>query len=190
MFWFDISKLRGCWLLSYSLRVLHFGLLLASLNCFPKLLLLFAEEYLGVMPSTGIKPRRFVVPQQETSKKSSTKPYKTFDAKHTKEDIQQGHRLTVSISKSKTMASVNGENQEDASFTPASGWGSTVTTVEENFEPFDARRYQPELSTRSENTDKVASDNGNVLTEVQKKVHFSIEDNATFRGKLVFQCVF
>ncbi|KAI3464465.1 hypothetical protein Pfo_021128 [Paulownia fortunei] len=141
---------------------------------------------LGMMQSNGIRPRRFLVPQQETSKESNTKPHSTIDVKKSKEDIPQvGHKLRGSIPQSKTMVFVSGDNQEDASITPPSEWGTTANAREENFKPCNTQRDQPGLSTRSGIDDAVASSGvkpGNVLAEVQRKVHFSTENIATSCG--------
>ncbi|KAL8030920.1 hypothetical protein ABFX02_14G317700 [Erythranthe guttata] len=136
---------------------------------------------IGATQSNGIKPRRFLVHRQETSKDSNIKPYLTFDAKNTKEDFQQGHRSMVSVSESKNMVSVTEENQEAISITPHSEWGSTVTTLEQNFKPFNAQRDQPGLAARSGSNDKGVVGTGNCLAEVQKKVRFATEANASSR---------
>ncbi|KAK6132377.1 hypothetical protein DH2020_033868 [Rehmannia glutinosa] len=83
------------------------------------------------MQSNGIRPRRFLVPQRETSKESNIRPHSTNDVKKSKEDILHGHRLRASIPQS----NISGGNQECASITPPSEWGSTVKAHEENFKP-------------------------------------------------------
>ncbi|KAL3638785.1 hypothetical protein CASFOL_016692 [Castilleja foliolosa] len=119
---------------------------------------------LGMMQSNGIKPRRFLVPQQETAKESNPKPQTTNDAKKRKDDILQSRRLRGSIPQSKTI----GDNHQDSSITPPSEWGTTHIN-------------QPE----SRINDAVASavaEPGNAVAEVQRKVHFSSENIAMPRG--------
>ncbi|KAL0438046.1 UNVERIFIED_CONTAM: Serine/threonine-protein kinase MPS1 [Sesamum latifolium] len=140
---------------------------------------------IGMMQSNGIRPRRMLVPQQETSKESNMKPHSEIDAKKSKEDILQGNRLMGSIRESKTTISVTGDNQEDASITPPSEWGTTVNAHEENFKPCNDQRDQPELSIRSGINDAVASSGvkpEKILAEVRRKVHFSTEKIATSQG--------
>ncbi|PIN00063.1 hypothetical protein CDL12_27434 [Handroanthus impetiginosus] len=139
---------------------------------------------LGTMQSNGIRPRRCLVPHREASKDSNTKPYVTFDAKNRKEDVSQAHGLRVSGSQSINMASVAGENPEDASMSLPSELGSTRNTLEENFKLLNAQRDQPGISARSGSNDIVVVETGNVLAELQKKVHFTTENNATSRSKL------
>ncbi|KAL0351439.1 UNVERIFIED_CONTAM: Serine/threonine-protein kinase MPS1 [Sesamum calycinum] len=137
------------------------------------------------MQSNGIRPRRMLVPQQETSKESNMKPHSAIAAKKSKEDVLQGHRLMSSIRESKTTVSVTGDNQEDASITPPSEWGTTVNAHEENFKPCNDQRDQPGLSIRSRINDAVASSGvkpEKVLAEVRRKVHFSTEKIATSQG--------
>ncbi|XP_011097727.2 LOW QUALITY PROTEIN: uncharacterized protein LOC105176570 [Sesamum indicum] len=139
---------------------------------------------IGMMQLNGIKPRRMLVPQQETSKESNMKPHSAIDAKKSKEDIQQGHRLMGSIRESKTTVSITGDNQEDASITPPSEWGTTVNAHEENL-PCNNQRDQPGLSIRSGVNDAVASSGvkpEKVLAEVRRKVHFSTEKIAKSHG--------
>ncbi|KAL2231960.1 UNVERIFIED_CONTAM: Serine/threonine-protein kinase MPS1 [Sesamum indicum] len=138
----------------------------------------------SMMQSNGIKPRRMLVPQKETSKESNTKPHSAIDAKKSKEDILQGHRLMSSIRESKTTVSITGDNQEDASITPPSEWGTTVNAHEENL-PCNNQRDQPGLSIRSGVNDAVASSGvkpEKVLAEVRRKVHFSTEKIAKSHG--------
>lgn len=148
-----------------------------------------------MMQSNGIGPRRFLVPQRETSKEPNTKPHSTIDAKKGKEDILQGHRSRSSIPQSKTMVIVSGDNQEDAPITPPSEGVTTVNAHDENIKPFNTQRDQPELSTRPGANDAVASSGviddavassgvepGNVPSEVQRKVHFSSDNIPTSRG--------
>ncbi|KAK6115552.1 hypothetical protein DH2020_007821 [Rehmannia glutinosa] len=142
---------------------------------------------LGIMQSNGIRPRRFAVRQPEATKDSNLQPYLTFDAKINKEDVPQSHRPRVSISQSKNVETMTGQNQEDASITPPSEWGSTVNTLQQNIKPSNAQRDQP---ARSGSNDTVAVETGNVLAEVQKKVHFATEKNAKSCGKLFFQDLF
>ncbi|KAK6114863.1 hypothetical protein DH2020_007132 [Rehmannia glutinosa] len=135
------------------------------------------------MQSNGIRPRRFLVPQRETSKESNIRPHSTNDVKKSKEDILHGHRLRASIPQS----NISGGNQECASITPPSEWGSTVKAHEENFKPCNTQGDQHGLSIRSEINDAVAlagvePEPGNVAAEVQRKVHFSSENIATSRG--------
>ncbi|KAK4391130.1 Serine/threonine-protein kinase MPS1 [Sesamum angolense] len=139
----------------------------------------------STMQSNGIRPRRMLVPQQETSKESNMKPHSAIAAKKSKEDVLQGHRLMSSIRESKTTVSVTGDNQEDASITPPSEWGTTVNAHEENFKPCNDQRDQPGLSIRSGINDAVASSGvkpEKVLAEVRRKVHFSTERIATSQG--------
>lgn len=133
------------------------------------------------MQSNAIGPRRTLVPHREISKDSNIKPHLTFDAKNSKEDVPQGHRLRFSVSHSKNMVTVTGENQEDGSMSPPSEWGSTVNTLEKDL------RDQPGDSAGSANNDIVAVETGNVLAEVQKKVHFATDNDATSHGNFVFQ---
>ncbi|KAG8389715.1 hypothetical protein BUALT_Bualt01G0007500 [Buddleja alternifolia] len=135
---------------------------------------------LPVKLSNGIRPRRCLVPQRETLKDSTTKPHSTLDAKSSKEDIPQGHISRVSISHSKNVVSATGEKQEDASITPPSEWGSTISTLEENFKTFNAQRDQTGPSARSGSNHTVAS-SAVENVEVKKKVHFATENNATSR---------
>ncbi|KAL3839976.1 hypothetical protein ACJIZ3_024567 [Penstemon smallii] len=142
-----------------------------------------AIKRLGTISSHGIKPRRFLVPKQEISKDSSMKSHSTFDVKKTKKDIPQDNRLRGSFSQSKNVVPLTGDIQEDASSTPPSELGSTVNKLEENYEP---QGDHLGLSTSSGSNNKTASsflEPGNILPEVQKKVHFAIESNATSREK-------
>ncbi|PIN12989.1 serine/threonine and tyrosine kinase [Handroanthus impetiginosus] len=140
---------------------------------------------LGMMQSNGIRPRRFLVPGQETSKESNTKPCQALDAKKSKEEIPKSRRLRGSVPQSKVMVSLRGETQEDASLTPPSECGTTVNTHEAKVKPYDTQGNQPGLSTRSGSNDAVVSSGGepgNPPAEVQRKVHFSTENIATSRG--------
>ncbi|GER49218.1 kinase family protein [Striga asiatica] len=135
---------------------------------------------LGMMQTNGIKPRRFLVPQQESSKESNLEPQSTNVAKSSKDDILQGPRLRGSIPQSK----ISGENHEAASITPPSEWGTTVNTNEENPKPFHIQRAQPGLSVRSGVNDAVASgvEPGNAVADVRRKVHFPSENIASSGG--------
>ncbi|GFQ02435.1 probable serine/threonine-protein kinase mps1 [Phtheirospermum japonicum] len=135
---------------------------------------------LGMMQSNGIKPRRFLVPQQETAKESNPKPQSTNDAKNSKE-VLQSRRLRGFNPQSKII----GENHEDASITPPSEWGTTVNTPIENPKPLRTQINQPGPSIRPGINDAVASavaEPGNAVAEVQRKVHFSSENIGTPRG--------
>ncbi|KAL3641314.1 hypothetical protein CASFOL_016282 [Castilleja foliolosa] len=136
---------------------------------------------LGMMQSNGIKPRRFLVSQQEKAKESNPKPESSNDAKKSKDDIMQSRRVRRSVPQPK----ISGDNHEDASITPPSEWGTTVNTLEENPELVHTHINKPGLSIRSEINDAVASavaEPGNEVAEVQRKVHFSSENIATPLG--------
>ncbi|PIM99947.1 hypothetical protein CDL12_27551 [Handroanthus impetiginosus] len=98
-----------------------------------------------------------------------------------KEDVSQAHGLRVSGSQSINMASVAGESPEDASMSLPSELRSTGNTLEENFKLLNAQRDQPGISARSGSNDIVVVETGNVLAELQKKVHFTTKNNATSR---------
>ncbi|KAL0314271.1 UNVERIFIED_CONTAM: Serine/threonine-protein kinase MPS1 [Sesamum angustifolium] len=117
---------------------------------------------IGKMQSNGIRPRRMLVPQQETSKESNMKPHSAIAAKKSKEDVLQGHRLMSSIRESKTTVSVTGDNQEDASITPPSEW----VLLSGINDAVASSGVKPEK----------------VLAEVRRKVHFSTEKIATSQG--------
>ncbi|KAK4493189.1 hypothetical protein RD792_017952 [Penstemon davidsonii] len=139
---------------------------------------------LGTMQSNVLKPRRCVFPRRETSKDSNLKPHSVVDVEKSKEDIPQDQRLRGSSSQSKNVVSLTVQNQEDASITPPSEWGSTVNTHEESI-LYKAQRDQPGLSTRCGSNNAVASscyEPENVPAEVQKKVYFASECNVTSRG--------
>ncbi|XP_051139045.1 serine/threonine-protein kinase MPS1 isoform X2 [Andrographis paniculata] len=129
---------------------------------------------LGMMQSNGIKPRRAVVPQRGTPKGSNHVP--TND--QSKEDAPPGDRLRVSEQQSKTAAPATGYNQEDASITPPSEWGSTVNAQNKSI----AQRDQSRLHITSGVNDAVTSLGAEpraAVAEVQRKVHFSSEKLAT-----------
>ncbi|CAA0827868.1 putative protein kinase 1 [Striga hermonthica] len=134
---------------------------------------------LGMMQTNGIKPRRFLVPQQESSKESNLKPQSTNVVKRSTDDTLQGPRLRGSIPQSK----ISGENHEAASITPPSEWGTIVNTNEENPKAFHIQRAQPGLSIRSGVNDAVASgvEPGNAVADVRRKVHFPNENIAPSR---------
>ncbi|KAH6782727.1 putative protein kinase 1 [Perilla frutescens var. frutescens] len=137
---------------------------------------------LGTMQSNRIGPVRHSVPQRDTSKDSNQS---RSDAKKCGEDILQRQRLRSSVPKSKAMVFVSGDNQDDVSLTPPSEGVTTVNAHGVNIKPFDTQRDQPVLSTRPQTNDAVASSGvgpGNVLGEVQRKVHFSSNTIATSRG--------
>ncbi|KAL6525151.1 hypothetical protein OROMI_030744 [Orobanche minor] len=136
---------------------------------------------LGMLQSNGIRPKRFLVPQQETSKESNLKPHAANDVKKSKDDILQDRRLRGPIRQSK----ISGGNHEDSSITPPSDWGTSVNTHEEYPKPLPTQRTQPGHSIRSGINDAVATscvEPGNAVAEVQRKVHFSHENIAISRG--------
>ncbi|KZV42819.1 serine/threonine-protein kinase mph1 [Dorcoceras hygrometricum] len=137
---------------------------------------------LGMLQSSGNQPRRLLVPQRETSKKSILKPSSTTYAKRGKEEIVQGDRPSGSIPKSEIGVSVAGDNQEDASITPPSQWGSSLNTQDENFKPCNFQGDQSGIS-RSGSRVAIASSDAEFgcvpVADVQKKVHFSSGNNAT-----------
>lgn len=141
------------------------------------------------MQSNGIGPIRSVGPQRETSKESNIKPQPRFDAKKCKEDILQSRRIKSSIPQSKAKVFVSGDNQEDVPITPPSEGVTTVNAHDVNIKTFNSQRDQPELSTRPQINDAVASSgvgHGNVMGEVLRKVHFSRDTVATSRGNYSF----
>ncbi|XP_073063215.1 serine/threonine-protein kinase MPS1-like isoform X1 [Primulina eburnea] len=138
---------------------------------------------LGMLQPSGNQPRRLLVPQRETSKKSILKPSSTIYAKKGKEEIEQGDRPSGSIPKSQIGVSVTGDNQEDASITPTSQWGSSSNVQEENFKPCNFQKDRSGFSLRPGSRVAIASSDaeyGQVpVADVQKKVHFSCGNNAT-----------
>ncbi|KAL8485507.1 hypothetical protein ACS0TY_027699 [Phlomoides rotata] len=149
----------------------------------------------GMMQSNSIAPRRFAAPQRGTLKESNVKPHSTIDAERCRGDNPQGYRLSSSIPQSKTTVSVCGDNQEDAPITPPSEGVTVVKAHNENIKTFNTQRDQPGLSTKPGVDDAVASSGvannavasscvepGNVLSEVQKKVHFSSDNISIQRG--------
>ncbi|XP_073024657.1 serine/threonine-protein kinase MPS1-like isoform X1 [Primulina eburnea] len=137
---------------------------------------------LGMLQPSGNQPRRLLLPQRETSKKSILKP-STIYAKKGKEEIAQGDRPSSSIPKSIIGVSVAGDNQENASITPPSQWGSSLNTQDENFKPCNFQRDQPGISLMSGSRVAIASSDAESgcipVADVQKKVHFSSGNNAT-----------
>ncbi|XP_073146728.1 serine/threonine-protein kinase MPS1 [Henckelia pumila] len=138
---------------------------------------------LGMLQPSGNQPRRLLVPQRETSKKSILKPSSTIYAKKGKEEVAQGDRPSGSIPKSKTGVSVAGDNQEDASITPPSQWGASLNMQDENFKPCNFQRDQSGISVTSGSRVAIASSDAEYghapVADVQKKVHFSSGNNAT-----------
>ncbi|XP_075518994.1 serine/threonine-protein kinase MPS1-like isoform X2 [Primulina tabacum] len=135
-----------------------------------------------MLQPNGNQPRRLLLPQRETSKKSILKP-STIYAKKGKEEIAQGDRPSGSIPKSIIGVSVAGDNQENASITPPSQWGSSLNTQDENFKPCNFQRDQSGISLMSGSRVAIASSDAESgcipVAEVQKKVHFSSRNNAT-----------
>ncbi|KAL0360186.1 UNVERIFIED_CONTAM: hypothetical protein Sradi_3703100 [Sesamum radiatum] len=115
-----------------------------------------------MMQSNGIRPRRMLVPQQETSKESNMKPHSAIDAKKSKEDILQGHRLMAPF----------------VSPRPPSLSLETIRRMHQLLHLQNGVRL-------SGINDAVASSGvkpEKVLAEVRRKVHFSTEKIATSQG--------
>ncbi|GER37766.1 kinase family protein [Striga asiatica] len=135
----------------------------------------------GMMQTNGIKPRRFLVPQKESSKESNLKHQSTNDIKKSKDTNWQGHKLRGSILQSK----ISVDSHEVASITLPSELGASVNTNEENPKPFHTQRTQPGLSIRSGANNAVTSggfEPGNAVAEVQRNVHFANEKIASSHG--------
>ncbi|KAL7155950.1 hypothetical protein ABFS83_03G110500 [Erythranthe nasuta] len=134
---------------------------------------------LGMMQPNVIRPRRILVAQRGTSKESNIKPHSTIDVNKSKEDVPQSHKSRGTVPHSKSNVFVRGENKEDKTNAPPSESGATVNAREENFEPIKSQIDLPRLD------DAVVSssvERENVVDEVQRKVHSSVENSATSRG--------
>ncbi|KAK6132376.1 hypothetical protein DH2020_033897 [Rehmannia glutinosa] len=135
------------------------------------------------MQSNGIRPRRFLVPQRETSKESNIRPHSTNDVKKSKEDILHGHRLRGSIPQS----NISGGNQECASITPPSEWGSTVKAHEENFKPCNTQEINMDFLLGADvrmatGTDDLLSHmNSLALTEMEWDVGNQVDTSAAIK---------
>ncbi|KAG8378314.1 hypothetical protein BUALT_Bualt08G0124500 [Buddleja alternifolia] len=106
---------------------------------------------LGMMQSNGIRPRRFLVPQRETSKESNVKPHSTIDVNRSKEEIPREWGVSV--------------NTHEHNFKP---YGTQKDQL-----------GLPTRSGSNDRVAASGVEPRNVLAGVQKKVQFSTQNDAS-----------
>ncbi|KAJ0024551.1 hypothetical protein Pint_08232 [Pistacia integerrima] len=146
---------------------------------------------LGTMQSNSIMPKRGLVPKREASRNLGSNVGPCADTKKTQDMVRfsQDHAVKDSIVKTKNVAAAAfvGETQDYVSITPPSISGTITNTFDDNFNPFDAQRGCPEAVTsfKEINPSHLASQQD----EGQRKVQFSLGNNASCQGNFLVLCI-